>query len=343
MPSTTYYYKALWTDEDGNKGESNEQTFVTNPAPVVKDVNVRFVNTSSAQLQFTTKDASKVKIYYGKTTQFGGMQELPTSINESKYTVILDGLDDGTKYYYRVNPYDIESTEYEGTVLDLTTLPKPKVSEVKLQQIKNTAETSIIVSWKSNTEISSVLSYYPESNSALVQNQVNLSLLSGEHKMTLQLLKPDTPYILFVKGSDRVGNEAISNSIKFTTASDTRSPVISEMTIETVPAGTSGSSTDKSQIVVSWNTDELATSSLEYGEGYSEIYQFKSSTDYNLTYNHVVAISGLSASKVYHLRAVSKDKADNIGYSSNSVVITAKASGDATNLILDSLKNLFNF
>ena len=27
LPSTTYYYKARWTDEDGNLGESTEQSF----------------------------------------------------------------------------------------------------------------------------------------------------------------------------------------------------------------------------------------------------------------------------------------------------------------------------
>ena len=34
---TTYYYKARFTDEDGNLGESDEYSFTTDPAPVVNE------------------------------------------------------------------------------------------------------------------------------------------------------------------------------------------------------------------------------------------------------------------------------------------------------------------
>ncbi|MEI6462086.1 MAG: LamG-like jellyroll fold domain-containing protein [bacterium] len=343
LPSTTYYYKARWTDEDGNLGESTEQSFETLPAPSVKDVTVVNVGTNSARIQFTSIGANKVKIYYGKSTQFGGLQELPTSNNESKYMVILDGLDDGTKYYYRVNPFDIENTEYEGTVLDFKTLPRPRVSSVKLQQVKNTAETSIIISWQSNTEVSSIVTYYPDGKASQSRDTVNLALISGEHKITLSGLKADTLYNLIVKGQDRIGNEARSDIVKFTTASDTRPPVITDMLVESVAENTANSSTGKAQIIVSWNTDEPATSAVEFGEGYSDTYPSKSITDFNLTSNHMVVISNLEPSKVYHFRAVSKDKAENTGISSNTVAITTKASTDATNLLLDSLRNLFNF
>ncbi|MEI6462589.1 MAG: LamG-like jellyroll fold domain-containing protein [bacterium] len=343
QPATTYYYKARWTDEDGNIGESTEQTFVTEAAPEVKNVNLRFINTTSAQVQFTTNKATKVKIYYGKTTQFGAVIELPTSQNESTYTVNLEGLTDGTKYYYRINPFDIEDSEYEGTVLELKTLPKPTVSNIKLQQIKNTADTTILVNWTSNTEISSIITYFPEGKSTQSRDQVNLALISGDHKLTLNGLTPDITYNLIVKGYDRIGNEAKSDIVKFTTASDTRPPVISEMTIEVVPNGTSGTTSTKSQVVISWNTDEPATTSVEYGEGYSDNFEIRTQTDFNLTYNHMLSISGLEPSKVYHFKAVSKDKANNVGNSSNTVAITSGATSNATDLILNSLKNLFNF
>ncbi|MEI6886982.1 MAG: fibronectin type III domain-containing protein, partial [bacterium] len=343
LPSTTYYYKAKWIDEDGNIGESVEQTFVTEAAPTVKGVIVKYINTNSAQIQFTSVGASNIKVYYGKTTKFGGLQELSTSTNESKYTVILEGLEDGSLYYYRLNPNDIEDTEYEGTVLDFKTLPKPKVSDIKLQQVKNTSETSLVVNWTSNTEVSSIISYYPEIKPSETHDSVNLSLIAGSHKMVLSGLKPDMQYNMVVKGLDKIGNEAKSDIIKFTTASDTRAPIISEIIVEPIPTEISTSDKLKSQISVSWNTDEPATSSVEYGEGSNENYQYKSTIDYNLTYNHIVVISTLDPQKVFHIRAVSKDKADNTAYSSNMVTITAKASSDATNLIINSIRNLFNF
>jgi len=344
QPATMYYYKALWTDEDGNIGESLEQTFVTEPAPEVKEVSMNYINTTSAQLNFKTKKTSKVKIYYGKTTLFGSLLEVSTSIAESKYTIMLDGLDDGTKYYYRINPFDSENTEYEGTILDFNTIPKPRISDIKIQQIRNTSQTSILVSWNSNTEISSILSYYPENKYSELRDQAILSLVKGEHKITLNGLIPDTSYILFVKGYDKQGNEAISSEQKFTTATDTRSPKISEVLVETYPGEVdNGSGKKNSQIIVSWKTDEPATSRVEYGEGNTEIYEFKTPEDDNLKLNHVVIINNLDISKIYHLRAISLDKAKNESKSQDVVTITAKTQDNAFDLIFKNIRNIFNF
>ncbi|MEI6886972.1 MAG: fibronectin type III domain-containing protein, partial [bacterium] len=342
-PSTTYYYIAKWTDEDGNTGQSVEKNFTTEQAPIVKGVIVRSVGLNDVYLQFTVKGASKVKIYYGKSTSFGGALEIATSESETTYTSIISSLEDGTKYYYKVNSFDLEGSEYDGTILDFKTLPKPSVSGIKIQQIKNTADTTIVVSWNSNTDISSILSYYPEDNPKDVKNSVDLTLINGAHKLALSSLLPDKLYVLTVRGRDRIGNEAVSENIRFTTATDTRPPVITDTVVESFPVDTSSNSSKKAQVVISWNTDELSTSSVEYGEGYSDTYQLKSTTDFTLSYNHAVVISGLEPSKVYHFRAISKDKAENAAYSPNMVSITLKSSQDATELILGSLRNLFNF
>jgi len=344
LPATTYFYKARWTDEDGNLGESNEQSFTTSDAPSIKDVQVKSVGINFAQIKFTSKGSTKVKIYYGKTALFGGVTEVSTSTNESTYTVILEGLDDGTKYYYRINPYDIEDTEYEGTVLDLKTYPKPKIYTVNLQQIRNTAETSIQVSWISNTDISSLVTYYPEGKVEQSRDEVNLNLVSGEHKITLKGLLPDTKYVLVVKGLDRIGNEAKSDPQTFTTATDTRAPKISEVLVETYPGEVdNGSGKKNSQIIVSWKTDEPATSKVEYGEGNTDIYEFKTPEDDNLKLNHVVIINNLDISKIYHLRAISLDKAKNESKSQDVVTITAKTQDNAFDLIFKNIRNIFNF
>jgi hypothetical protein len=78
-PGTLYYYVARWTDEDGNTGTSPELSFRTLEAPRVKDVSVTNISISSALIKYTSKGASSVKIYYGKSTDFGGVKEIPTS------------------------------------------------------------------------------------------------------------------------------------------------------------------------------------------------------------------------------------------------------------------------
>lgn len=344
-PGTTYYYKVKWTDEDGNTGTSSEKSFTTSPAPTVKDVLAKNIGLTSVILQFTSKDASKVKIYYGVTSGFGGTKEISTSTSETAYTVELTGLSNGTKYYYKINTFDSESAEYEGTILDFTTLPRPRISKVQLQQVANTAQTTILVTWTTNTEVSSIVSYYPSGEAASAHDEVNVALTKGEHKMILRGLLPQTDYILVVKGRDKIGNEAISDTQKFTSASDTRPPQIASLHIEgsTVPpvSGTAQEST--AQLIVSWNTDESGTSQVEFGEGTGTTYSSKTQEDSNLTSNHLVIISNLTPSKVYHLRALAKDKAGNQGQSIDTVTITPKATDNALNLVITNLQGIFGF
>ncbi len=340
-PSTSYYYKVKWTDEDGNTGESEEKFFTTSSAPYVKEVKVKNISLYSGIIQFTSKGASQIKVYYGKSTGFGGVKKIDTSTSESKYLIELSGLDDGTKYYFRINTVDAEANEYEGNVIqEFTTLPKPEISKVRVQQVSNTAQTAVLVSWITNTEISSIVTYYPDKNKADARDAIAIKLVKGEHKMVIKGLKPQEQYVLVVQGVDKAGNEAVSDLQQFTTATDTRPPKITDFTVE----GTSvKGQKPPAQLIISWTTDEPATSQVEFGEGAGHSYSAKTQEDNNFTYNHIVIVSSLSPSSVYHLRAISKDSAGNIEYSSDNVTITPKGTESALNLVIFNLQEAFGF
>jgi len=97
------------------------------------------------------------------------------------------------------------------------------------------------------------------------------------------------------------------------------------------------------QIVVTWDTDEPATTQIEYGQGTGTSYNQTTQEDTNKTLNHTVTITGLSPSKIYHLRALSKDKGNNVGQSLDTVIITPKSTKDALNLVIDNLSKTFGF
>ena len=94
---------------------------------------------------------------------------------------------------------------------------------------------------------------------------------------------------------------------------------------------------------MTWNTDEPASSQVEFGEGTGTTYSQKTQEDEKLTLNHLVIISNLSPSRVYHLRALSKDKAQNLGQSVDTVTITPKATDNALNLVITNLGEAFGF
>jgi len=345
LPGTTYYYKTKWTDEDGNTGTSEEKSFTTAPAPVIKDVTVKNINLNSGLIQFTSTGASKVKVYYGNSTSFGGALEIPTSTNEATYTINLIGLLDGVKYYYKINAFDSENSEYEGTTLDFTTIARPKITNVQLQEVAGTSQSTILVTWDTNTEVSSIVTYYPEGQPDQSHDEVSVQLVKGEHKMILRGLTNQLKYTLIVKGRDRNGNEALSDTHRFTTASDTRPPQISSLSVEgqSVPQISGAAQEATAQLTVSWNTDEPATSQVEFSEGTGTDYSQKTQEDTKLTYNHLVIISNLTPSKVYHLKAVSRDKAFNTGKSIDTVTIAPKATDNALDLVVSNLSQVFGF
>lgn len=311
----------------------------------MKDVVVKNIGIDSALIEFTTVGASAANISYGKSTSFGGIETIATSSLETTYAIQLSDLDDGTKYYFKIDTEDSEADTYAGTILDFETLPRPEVSNVRVQQVANTAQSSIRVTWESNTPISSIITFYPESNPEYARDAVDIELLDGEHEMIVPGLLPETSYILIVKGRDRIGNEAVSDNLRFTTATDTRPPRITDLTVEgtNVPQVNTTAQESNSQLVVTWTTDEPATSQVEFGDGTGVSYSQTTQEDRTLTYNHLVIVSGLTPSKVYHLRAISRDSANNESRSIDTVTITPKATDNAFDLVITNLREVFGF
>jgi hypothetical protein len=148
-----------------------------------------------------------------ESTDFGGVKEVPTSPVEAPYTSQLTGLDDGTKYIYKINSLDQDGNEYQGTVLDFTTLPRPRLFDINFSQIRGTAQPSVLVSWNSNTETSTVVSYYEASNPGSVKDETNPNLIKGVNRAILRSLTPETNYAMVIKARDKVGNEVVRISI----------------------------------------------------------------------------------------------------------------------------------
>lgn len=340
-PGTKYYFTTKWTDEDGNTGQSDEGSFTTQPPPSTEEPVARNVGLTSAVIEFVTRNASRVKLYYGESSAFGGIKEIVTSTAESTQVVELNDLKDATKYYYKINTLDVDGTEYEGEIHSFETLPRPTISNVIVQQINGTAKTTLLVRWSTNTAISSIVTYYPTVAPQLAVDEVNVALESGAHQMILFNLEPETAYSLLIRGQDVAGNEAVSDVQQITTSADTRPPQISELKAESEIIGTGEEAT--AQLIVSYKTDEPASSQIEYGEGTGSVYSQKSQQSTTPTSNHLVIISGLSPGRVYHMRAVSTDAAGNEAFSIDKVVVTPKATENALDLVVNNLVGIFSF
>lgn len=93
--------------------------------------------------------------------------------------------------------------------------------------------------------------------------------------------------------------EADSNEVTATVV-DNKAPVISNVSIKNV---------DYQSAIITWLTDEDATSKVDYGKTTS--YESSTTEDLNLTASHNVNLSSLEASTTYHYRVRSTDASKN--------------------------------
>lgn len=336
---TTYYYKAKWTDEDGNTGTSQEYSFTTSPAPVLKEVITLSTTLSSSNVQFTSKQATKVSIYYGKSESFGGVKTINTSLSESTYTFNLSGLDDGSKYFYKLSTFDEEGNEYGGSIFSFSTPPRPHISNLRFQPVEGEPTSTQKITWDTNVPTSSQLTYGLTGRTGV---EVNNSELKANHEMIIKDLQDDSEYFLMASGRDKDGNLSSSDKQVFRTAEDTRPPKINNITTEVSIKGTGAEA--RGQVVVSWNTDEPSSSQVAYAEG-SDVKEFnnKSALDEKLTTEHLVIVSDLPTSKLYSVRPLSKDKTGNEGAGETQPAIVGKASDSVLTIILTTLQGIFGF
>ncbi|MFZ1361236.1 MAG: fibronectin type III domain-containing protein [Candidatus Saccharimonadales bacterium] len=334
---TTYYYRVRWTDEDGNIGTSSEQSFTTLPAPVVKNVSVVKTTLNSATVKFTSTDATAVRIQYGKTDSFGGLETVNTSVNESTYTVELTGLDDGATYLFRPTSTDRDDFAYPGDTYTFATPPRPRISNLRFQPIDGEPTSTQRVTWQTNVDATSVVSF-----GKVNKEPSNLydGKMTKDHEVIVRDLEDDSDYFMIAQSRDGGGNMAQSDRQTFRTALDTRPPGISKINVETSTKGSGGDA--RGQVVVSWTTDEPATSQVAFGEGKSgQGYLSRTAENATLTTEHVVIISDLAPSKVYYVQPISRDKAGNATKGKDHAAIVGRASQSVLTIILDSLYKVF--
>jgi hypothetical protein len=334
---TTYYIMARWTDEDGNTGHSQEVNFTTSPAPVIKEVKTDRVGLSDATISFTSVGAYRVAMYYGISDSFGGIKSLNTSASESSYSIDLTGLNDGTKYFFQPVAYDSDGNAYPGNIFSLTTPPRPRISNLRFLPDSGQPTSTQQITWTTNVPTDSTVTYGVVNSNGI---DITKPAMTTDHSITVSGLEDNSMYFLVARSRDASGNLAVSDRQEFRTALDTRPPLITNIQIETSIRGTGSQS--RGQIIVSWTTDEPATSQVAYGTGTGlKVLNNRTAQDSALSTEHIVIVSDLPTSELYTVQPISNDKAGNVGMGSSQTAIIGRGSDDVLTIVLNTLKKLF--
>jgi hypothetical protein len=343
-PGTTYHYRVQSLDS-GDQKDYNDSTaytptsgyltFTTQPAPGISDVKISDIRLDSALVTWKTTSSSTSTLKYGKTNSYG--KEITDSSGSSvtTHTVKLSGLDHSSTYHFKIFGTDTDGNVMQSDDYNFDTLTFPKITNVRFSQIKGTATSTLKATWDSNVPVSSTIRYTDPTGKTLEASQ---SQLVSKHEMVVSGLKDNTEYTMNVSGRDAYGNEGTSGSEKIKTDFDTRPPDISEITTETSMNGYGANA--KSQMIVSWYTDEPATSQVEYAKGVSgDTFNMATKKDTMLTTSHVVVVSDLDPSSSYYFRVVSKDNSKNEAKSDTNSALTEQARSSIFDIVIKSFES----
>jgi hypothetical protein len=215
---TTYHFKPTGLDSTGNIPESGDYTFTTLTFPKITDASAK--NKSAGQTEVTWKTnvptTSSVE-YYGDVIppKTQGNTALVTD-----HSILLYGLEDATRYKFKVRGsdqfgYEAISAENEFTTLEDTTPPEifGVNSESNTIGSGEDSKIQIIVNWKTNEPTTSQVDFgVGMSGSEYTDQTEEAAELVMEHLVVIGDLSPAKTYHFRGISKDKAGNETKSGS-----------------------------------------------------------------------------------------------------------------------------------
>ncbi|MCG3110724.1 MAG: fibronectin type III domain-containing protein [Candidatus Manganitrophus sp. SB1] len=327
--SQTYYFAVRAYNTSGaESGYSNEvsKSFGDTAAPTLSAIAAGSITSAGATVSWSTNEAATSQVEYGATTAYGSLSALNSTLVTS-HSRVLSGLNPSTTYHYRVISRDAAGNTGTSGDRTFTTTAAPDTTAPAISGIgaSNITTTAATISWTTNESSDTQIQY--GTTTSYGSSTTLDTTLTTNHSQQVTGLLPATLYHYRVRGRDGAGNLATSGDRTFTTAAppDTTAPTLSNIAASNI-ASTS--------TVITWSTNETATSQVEYGTTTS--YGASSALGATPVTSHSRTLSSLSPATTYNYRVISQDGAGNISVSGNRT-FTTSATPDTTAPVLSGI------
>ncbi len=260
----------------------------------------------------TEPDLAGYKVYSGTASGIYG-----TPIDTGNLTTqTVTGLSSGT-YFFAVTAYDTSGNEsgFSNEVSKTISTSDPTPPILAAITPTNITSNSATIAWTTDEPADSMIEYGTTTTYGST-TPLDTTLVTA-HSQTITALLPATTYNYRVVSKDASGNAASSGNNTFTTniIPDTTPPVISAII---------SSNITNSSAVITWATNETATSKVEYGT--TTAYGSSTLLNATLVTAHSQTIMSLLPATTYNYRVISTDAAGNTASSGNNIFTTAPAS-----------------
>jgi len=374
-PATTYYFRVVSTDAQGNTNATAGFQLTTKGTPdvnkVIKEIkelppeDLQQVlqqpevkppavigtpkvepNESGATVTWTTDRDADSQVLLEPDNSFNANAKNPYSIEQgnpkessTKHTVEVIGLDPATVYHFIVSSTD--SGGLTGVSDDDTFETKATVPVVQNIKVTGVNETSAIVSWTTPVPAKGIVSYTNLRTKAV--KSAGSPIYVGNQKIQLTGLEFGTKYNAVITTTNQAGDNYDSKPFSFLTTRDVTPPTISKVANEsTLFPGDDA----KVQTIISWVTDEPAACQVFYTQGL--VHDASTQSD-NLPKendpltNHTQVIVGFSPGTVYKFWLICDDIAGNEAQSEDYVMITPIKEKNIIDIILENFQGTFGW
>ncbi|MEK7093990.1 MAG: fibronectin type III domain-containing protein, partial [Patescibacteria group bacterium] len=374
---TTYHFQAKASDRGGNFTAGLDDTFTTKFAvesvgdianlenveqyqseidtliesvtpslvtPFVGKIEVSELTENSVIIKWTTNTRTYGSVLYVADKDYDEKKENPylaevsdTQTRTTTHQVQLNNLSPGQLYRFKIRSYTLPNVVGWSTERTFTT----KSSRIR-PDIVRLFNTSFVVTWQTPKQTTSFVEYQNTKTKQIKQSGNDTSVTG--HVVNVENLDPDTTYRVRAFGYDANKNIVESETISVTTKKDIVPPAITNLKIDNtfVPGRN-----DRIQTVISWKTNEPASSLVFYGEGsiasQKQLPNSASSTDAALSTNHNVIITNFKPGTIYQMQVVSVDGAGNRAASPIRVIITPKQTQSVFDVIVKNFEGTFKF
>lgn len=298
--------------------------------PMLRSIQVSGVTQGGAVVNWYTDEPSDGMVEYGTTPEYG--ERLADAAFSTEHSLSITGLAPATDYHLRVGGKDALGN---GPAMGQDILFRTRKADdrkapvVTNVQVDGVTDRSAQVSWDTDEPSDSSVEY--GTTTGLGERTANGTYVL-RHRMALTGLAAGTVYHFRVASTDPSGNGPGTSAVTSFSTSATRDRLPPRLTNVTVSWATDALA------VITWTTDEPATTRVELGRGanYSRIV---SSDQYDLRHSMVVA--GLLPGTQYHYRAASVDMNGNGPSYSPDATFSTSLYGDSTPPVILGTRLLF--
>ncbi|PJC52790.1 MAG: hypothetical protein CO030_00985, partial [Candidatus Magasanikbacteria bacterium CG_4_9_14_0_2_um_filter_42_11] len=319
------------------------------PAPIISGQPGLDIHATDVTVSWKTDKDSNSLVNIAPDTLFtapDGYQQTTGKPDDSTtdHIVTIHGLRPNTLYHYRL--ISQTNTGIETTSRDFTFKTPIEVSEITTYKVENTTDNGATFAWITSAPTDSVITYTPYKNGsplAAAQQVVRNALYTTQHTLDIAGLESGLVYDIEMSGQDYNGT-LVSKTIQgFSTDGQDRPPIIAQIQTDTsiLPGNA-----DKVQVIVSWTTNELATSQVFYRKGFAKdgsSFSESSTLDPTFAKKHIAVITDFEPGQIYQFAVGSTDTAGNESISKTMTILTPRKQESVFQVIMGNFESIFSW